>query len=842
MRGRLRSRRRAAPHLYGSAGREGNWAQATELLRESLGLWSGSPLQDVSSERLHTRWVPHLTDLRLFAIESCIDARLNLGEHDMLTGELMELVRQHPLRERFAAQLMLALYRSGRQADALAAYRAARQQLVTEPGAELQTLHERILGGEEPGALFVSAPGQVRHAGTRPVPAQLPADIGDFTGRMGQLDLLDEILSGDGHRAAVTVVAVTGPAGVGKTTLAVHAGHRHRRQFPDGQLFVSLGGACGQQAKSEEVLGRFLRDLGIDWPAVPRDADERAALYRSIMSDRRMLIVLDDACNGAQVRPLIPAGHGNAVLVTSRRRLASLDAARHLDLGVLGVPESRAMFTRVVGGARAGTEPGAVDRVLAVCAGLPLAVRIAAAHLVTQPGRTIGELADRLADTAQRLDVLSAEDRGIRASFQVSYADLAATPPGGSDAVRAFRLLSLWDGPFLSRPAAAALTSHSEHVTGALADALIEANVLESGSPHRYQFHDLMRLYARERAEREETRADRDLAMRQLFSWYLLTADRACRLIEPQRDGPGVPGGGATVLPLAFRSREEAIRWCDSESANLVAAIRQQAQAGHDDHAWRLPAILAPYYNLRKLWADWITTHEIGLASASRASDVLGQPWMFTGLGRAHTDLRQFDEAASSYRQALEMFHQAGDEHGVLWTLIGVAALDGTRGKPEAVITGCREALRMCVELGDEQARAVALGNLACALVETGRHDEAIASFRQALAIRSNRGDLYGQGLIHHNIGETYRMLGRDAEAAGHLSQALEIRREVGDRYGEALTLGQLGELFFAQQPAQARDYLAAKLRILQDLGTSGATGTDSPQAAKFRAMLAAPG
>ncbi|HEX6518535.1 MAG TPA: BTAD domain-containing putative transcriptional regulator [Streptosporangiaceae bacterium] len=819
------------------AAREGNWQRAAQLLRDSLDLWSGNPLQDVPSERLHTRYVPHLAEMRLLAIESSIDARLNLAEHDNLVGELRELVRHHPLRERFAAQLMIAQYRSGRRADALEVYRDTRQQLVTElgiePGAELQALHQQILSGEEAGG---QGPDRVRLARSRPAPAQLPADVGDFTGRTGYVDDLSDRLArcadtDDG--TAVTVVVVSGPAGVGKTTLAIHAGHLHRRRFPDGQLYVNLGGAGGQPVSPEEVLGRFLRDLGLDWSAVPRDADERAVLYRSMTSDSRMLIVLDDARSGAQVRPLIPAGRGNAVLITSRRRLASLDAVHHMPLDVLGTREARAMFTRVVGDARVDAEPDSVNRVLAICAGLPLALRIAAARLASQPDRTIGELADRLADTAHRLDVLHVEDRAVRASFQVSYADLAGIAADGSgrQVMRAFRLLGLWDGPTISLPAAAALTGQPIPVTEALAETLIEANLLESRTPHRYQFHDLMRIYARERAEYEEARSDRELALRRLFNWYLRTADRASGLIEPERYDLVVPAEDPAVVPLDFQSRQQAVSWCDSESANLVAATRQQARHGFDSLVWQLPSVLAPYYNLRKLWADWIATHKVGLASADRDSDLLGMARMLTGLGRAYNDLQRFEEALSSYRQALILYRRVGDESGALRTLINLTCLYGTRGQPEAVITAGQEALKLARDVADMHSEAVVLGNLACAHMQLGHGEEAIQNLQLALAVRQNRNDLYGQAIVHHNLGDVYRTLLRDEESADHLGRALKIRREIGDRYGEALTLAQFGELFRQRQRHdEAREHLTGALRIFEDIA--------APEAAEIKAAL----
>ncbi len=820
------------------AAQEENWEQAIQLLREALDLWSGSPFEDVPSERLQVEYAPHLLETHLEAIELSIDAQLNMGYQRNLVAELRELVRNHPFREGFVGQLMLALHCSGRRADALATYRNARHRLVTElgvePGAKLQALQQQILGGDETGVVVapIRSAAQIRRAGS--APAQLPADIGDFTGRVDYLSELEELLRtchGPQERTAVTVVAFTGAGGVGKTTLAVHAAHRHRGRFPDGQLYINLRGTGDQPVAPGDALGQFLRGLGLDWPAIPVEADERAALYRSMLSGRRVLVVLDDARDAAHVRPLIPAGSRNAVLITSRDRLVSLDAVERLHLGVLDEDEARALFTRIVGDIRVTAEPDATVQVLAVCAGLPLAVRIAAAHLAAQPARTIDALAGQLTDVAQRLDVLQADDRSVRASFQVSYAALTrAARVGGADPMRVFRLLSLWDGPAISLPAAAAMTGLPESVTEVCAETLVRAHLLESLSPRQFQFHDLMQVYALEQAVHEETEADRVLAIRRIFAWYLHTAEGARSLIEPYRRSPFLPAD-IEVTALAFKSRDEAVSWCDSERANLVSATRQQARQGFDNYAWRLPTALAPYYNLRKLWTDWITTHQIGLESATRESDSFGQACILADLGRAYTDRRRFDEAGDSYRWALRLFREVGDGPEVLRILANLASMYGERGQPMAALAASDEALRTSRQLGEQRTEAIILGNMGFACAELGRFGDAVGHLQLALKIRQNQNDLHGQGFIHQNLGEVYRNLRRDEEAAEHYRHALEIRQQLGDRFGEATTLASLGQLSAGQQQyAEARECWTTALRIFQDL--------DAPETVKIQAWL----
>jgi DNA-binding SARP family transcriptional activator len=462
---------------------QGDWRGASGLFGEALALWRGEPLADVPSAVLERSEAPRLAELRMRAVESRVEMDLRLGRHAGLVAELRRLVSAEPLREGLHGQLMLALYRCGRQAEALQVFRAIDRRLRGElgiaPGPELSRLHQRILTADPSLAEGVTpVVGQVAAdavtltadpAAVAPpvVPAQLPADTVDFTGRDEQVAMLCGLLATPPDRArpgAVVISAVAGMGGIGKTALAVHAAHRLRYRFPDGQLYVSLRGATSPLPPSE-VVARFLRDLGDRDAAIPAGEEERAARYRSVLAGRKVLVVLDDARDAAQVRPLLPGSAGCAVIVTSRNMLPDLPGAAPLGLGVLGPDEALALFSAIIGAARAAAEPDATARVLACCAGLPLAIRVAGGRLASRPAWTVAQLAARLADKRDRLAELAVGDLAVRASFAVSYAaltsggapDAVRAGPPGADPARLFRLLGLPDMAELPLPAIAAL-------------------------------------------------------------------------------------------------------------------------------------------------------------------------------------------------------------------------------------------------------------------------------------------------------------------------------------------------------------------------------------------------
>src|SRR5689334_9372675 len=607
------------------------------LLTEALGLWHGRPLADVPPTPLVEAEAERLSELRLGAAELRITAELALGGHDQAVAELRRLLADHPLREGLWLLLMRALDSAGRHAEAIEVYGQARDaisdQLGVDPGAELRQFHAELLARDSaaaPGSISAGAVAEppealgappsaggrgqsaARSASRRPRaqrPAQRPADIADFTGREEQVKRLSDLLSGPGPSSdpgVLRVAVVAGAGGLGKTSLAVHAAHRVSRSFLDGQLYVDLLGATAHPVPPADVLARFLRDLGLGGKDIPVDGDERAARYRTTLARRRMLIVLDNARDAAQVRPLLPGSASSAVLVTTRSRMPDLASTRLVDLNVLDDDEALQLFVKVVGEERAAAEPEATAELLDACAGLPLAIRICAARLVTRSGWTIRAMAGRLTDEHRRLDEMRAGDLAVRASFEVSFTSLLpSTDKRGIDPARAFCLLGLWQGSSISSAAAAALFDVPEYSAQDALEVLVDTHLLESVATDRYRFHDLLRVYAAGRAVDDLLAAERDVALTRLLAWYMRTADAAATAVSPRRFN--IPVGGPDeddVPPLAFASADEALAWYDSERANLVSATRQAAGSGQHDVAWRLPTPLFMIFESRGNWAD----------------------------------------------------------------------------------------------------------------------------------------------------------------------------------------------------------------------------------------------
>ncbi|HEY4851300.1 MAG TPA: BTAD domain-containing putative transcriptional regulator [Streptosporangiaceae bacterium] len=590
-----------------TAHRVGDWALASGELGAALALWRGEPLADLRDGALFAEAAARWSEQRLQALEWRIDSDLRLGRHHDVIAELYELAAAHPLRESFAGLLMVACYQSGRQADALSVYRRTRKGLIdelgTEPGRGMRDLHQRILAGDPallptPAAPSAAPPIAGHPPGVASVPAQLPAGIGDFTGRKDAVRRLAESLtleSGTPVPGAVTIAVVTGPGGIGKTTLAVHVAHSIAADFPDGQLYVNLRGTTTQPLATAAVLARLLRDLGADPDTIPAGDEERAARYRSLLAGRRVLLLLDDACGTTQVTPLLPGSHGCAVLMTSRSQLADLTASARLALDVLTDTEARQLLSRVAGAERAVAEPAAVDAVLRACAGLPLAVRVAAARLAVRRSWTVRTLADRLADERDRLDELSVGDLAVRASFQASYQSLARSDvPADAGLARAFRLLGLAQVPDLSVPAAAALLDQPVRETERVLERLTDSNLVQAITPGQYRMHDLLRIFATERAEAEETGQDRMSAVMRLLTWYARTSDNDRHHLKaglgPLTDDISAP------TALTFIGNRQAMDWYHAESPGFLPAVALAASHGLPELGWRLAATLLSSY------------------------------------------------------------------------------------------------------------------------------------------------------------------------------------------------------------------------------------------------------
>ncbi|MBC3841336.1 hypothetical protein GXW82_16635 [Streptacidiphilus sp. 4-A2] len=660
-------------------------AAAADVLASALSLWRADPLADevhglAVRSRLHG-----LQETRLQALEGRIEAELRLGRHRELVVELRAMADAHPLREALHGQLMLALSRSGRQAEALDAFMTLRSTLVeelgVEPSAPLQELHRLLLTGDvappapapppaaAPAASAPPAAPPVRPGAGAPRPAQLPRSVGDLVGREEQLEALAAELTAV-DRFATPVVAVIGMGGLGKTALVVRAGHRVAPAYPDGALYLDLRGADADFLDVDTALHRLLLGLGADPAAVPGDTETRSALLRSLAAQGRYLFVLDNARDAAQVRPLLPGSAGCAALVTSRNRLAGLEAAHRVELDVLHRADSHLLLSRIAGTDRVAREPEAAAELVDLCAGLPLALRIVGSRLASRPSWTVRELADRLVHRSRLLDdELAVDDLAARACFETSYATLVDDESGIElGAARAFQLLGLWPGPEIALPAAAALFGVPVRQAESELERLVDMNLIQSAEHRRYHMHDLIRVYSAERAALGLRPEERRAALERPSSG-------ACtRRTPPPRSSPlpvPLPAGPADgpVPPPEFGSPQQALEWCDAERSGLVAVVQQASAAGLDRPAWLLGTLLMAYFEQRMLWSEMITTHLAARTSAGRIGDADGAARALMGLASAYRRSGDFGRRcpppgrASAYRELGDERRRGGDGH-----------------------------------------------------------------------------------------------------------------------------------------------------------------------------------
>lgn len=671
-----------------------------------------------------------------------------------------------------------------------------------------------------------------------PVPRQLPVNVAHFTGRDTELAKLDALLTHDdaAQPAAMVISAIVGAAGVGKTALVVHWAHRVHDHFPDGQLFMNLRGYDpGPAVTPEQALEEFLRALHVAAKRIPAGLEARAALYRSLLHGRRMLIVLDNANSAEQVRPLLPSSPTCRAVVTSRSRLSALvasDGASRMIVDLLSQPEATALLRDIIGDARVAAEPGATAELARRCAYLPLALRIAAERAVTHPYTRLADLAGELAVERDRLDLLATPDEedertAVRAVFSWSY---NALPP---EAARAFRLLSLHAGPDISAPAAAVLTNTTSTQGRRLLEILVGMHLIEEIARDRYRFHDLLRVYAGECANAKETDEDRHAALQRVLTWYLHTGNAADRVLNPHRRRiPLDPPEGVSSQPLEFTSYRQALDWCEAERANLVAATRQAAEIDEHVIAWKLPLATWGFFNLRKHWEDWIITHRIGLAAAQHLHDRKGEAWTLGAFGFVYFDLRRHEEALDHYQNALPICQEIGDSWCEAIALTGIGWAYFHLGNHEEALSHSKRALHIGQEIDDPWSQTLALLSIGTVHRKLQRFDEALSCFHQALTVLRPVHDRWGEAMTQQNLGATYRDLQQFEDALKYLHQACTIYREIGDRLGEAHTLRRIGDTLqnLNQMDAAAENWRQG-LTLLEDLG-------DSATAERVRASL----
>lgn len=752
-----------------NAHRDADAARVVASLGEALRLWRGRPLADLPPLTGHPKVVSLLTERRE-AFRRYAKAMIETGAAAEVLPGIVEAAAEQPLDEAAQALLIRARHALGQRGEAFRLYGQMRTRLVNElgidPGPELRAAHAAAL--RDPAAPAEPLPA-------RGIPKQLPAETRGFAGRATELSLLDGLLTGG-------IAAISGTAGVGKTALAVHWAHRARARFPDGQLYANLRGhAPGSPAAPVEILAQFLAALGIPPDRVPPDAETAAALYRTLTADRRILVLLDNAVNPEQVRPLLPAGPGCATVVTGRDRLTGLVAvngARRLTIDVLSPGESVELLEGVLGPGRVRAEPAAAAEFAEVCVRLPLALRIAAANLADRSGSGIGEYVAELREDnlLAALAVPGDEQMAVRAAFDLSYAALPA------DARRLFRLLSLVPGADFGAEAVAALAGVQTPRAIALLDRLAAAHLVEH-VPGRYRFHDLLRRYAAEQAGRCESAADREQALRRLYDWYLAAVDGAARLLYPHL--LRLPVSDA---PAEFAGLREASAWLDAERGNLVAAVRFADGRGPRPMAWRLSDALRGYFWMCLRRVEWLAVAEAGLSAADADGGPCAQAAARLNFADLHFRQGRYQQAVRQYTASLLLARRAGWLEAQAAVLGNLGCVYWQAGRLAGAASRFGRGLALSKRIGQPAAEAVAFGNLGFVHWEMGRLAEAAGYYTEALRRHRRIGFRHGEASNLADLGQIQRTRGRTAEAAELLGRSLALHREAGNRCGEAET------------------------------------------------------
>ncbi|MFJ7206965.1 AfsR/SARP family transcriptional regulator [Streptomyces sp. NPDC098789] len=833
----------------------GDPERAAGLLRGALGLWRGSAL-DGTGPALRGE-AQHLAGLRLTALEARTAADLALGRGAELVGELFSLIAEAPLRERFRAQLMSALHRSGRQADALTVYHEGRRLLAAErgvdPGPDLRRAYDAILRGE-PDARH-PPDGPARRSGpapTRPTvpdepvppPAQLPAAVRGFVGREREVGALVEGLGADDP-----VWLVSGSGGVGKSALALHAAHRSARAYPDGQLYVDLRGTLGPSVPPGEVIGGFLRALGTPDAAVPDGLDARTALLRTALDGKRLLLVLDDALDESQIGPLLPGNPDCGVVITSRNRLAGLAGPRRIELGVLSDATAVELLAGTAGPDRIAAEPDAAAEVVRLCGNLPLAVRIAGARLATRKHWGVATLVERLADERRRLDELRAGDLEVRSCFHLSFRTL------DQRARTAFARLGLIGVPEFAGWVLALLLDVSEREAETVCERLVDARLLEplapdagaaahhppgpahhppaplpsspgTGSaavapPPRYRLHDLLRLYAREQAEATLTEPERAAAVARLLDgWFALVSCAA----DAQPSGAVLPHAARPRFPLALRqatavASADPLGWFRAEETALVAAVERAAALGLDEAACRLAtALSASAFAVGNRFDAWDRVHATALAAARAAGNSGAEAAVLTGLGQLRYEEDRYTDAERYFHQALPLLESAADARGVAAALSGLGSVNRERGRFAAAREQLTRALRTFTALADHAGIGHTARLAASVHLEEGAYPAAHELLAASLVAYRRIGSVRGEALALRTQGLVHRAAGDYRAAADLCAEAGDMFRLLGDRLMVAYADQALVKARIRLAETRgAADVLAAALRVCVD-------------------------
>jgi DNA-binding SARP family transcriptional activator len=784
--------------LVAAAGHEAlhDRAAAAATLRTALALWRGPALAGLTAPSLAAA-AAAWNERRLEAWEQALRIDLTLGRHREIVAELTALVAEHPYRETLAALLMTALNQAGRTAEALRVYDDLRQrladQLGVDPGESIRGMHLQLLRSADADTTAGTVPsGTGRNAVA--VPAQLPANVSAFIGRAAELDRLDRLLpaghdaqsESDARNGSVVIVAITGTAGVGKTALALHWAHRAHTAFPHGQLYADLGGSPGgRRPDTLSVLARFLHALGVAPEHVPQGLDEAAGLYRSLLAGRRVLVLCDNAGHVSQVRPLLPGSEGCLVLVTSRDALTGLvarDGAERVGLDALSPTEAQRLLSHLLGPGRVAAEQAAAAELARLCDHLPLALRIAAAILAGHPRQPIADyVADlRGGDRLSALEVDGDEQAAVRAAFDLSYQRQT------TESRRMFRLLGLAPGPDVTAAEAAALAGLPAGTAGQLLQRLAAAHMIGEPQPGRYAPHDLLRLYAAERAAADDSAADRALALDRLYGYYLGRVDTAAHLLYPEKLRLPIEGYPQAEADPGYTAPASALAWLDAHRPTLVAAVVRAAAHGPRRAGWLLADALRGYFWLRMHTVDWHAVAAGGHRAAEIDGDLAGQAAAELSLADAYMLQMDSTRAIRHYRRALAVHEQRGSLEGRSAVLGNLGNVYWRSGRLQEAADHFAQGLALDRETGWIAGQGVKLGNLASVYRALGQLERCVEHHLQSLAVDHAAGSLSGEAVELSDLGEVYHALGHFDRAADHIDRALRLNREVGDRASEA--------------------------------------------------------
>ena len=822
---------------------QGDLPGARQELGRAVALRRGRPLEGVP---LSDAAGPQLTAIEEQldqAWTAWVEVRLALGDCGRLVGELRTAAEAQPLREGIWEQLIRALHLAGRRGEALDTYRRARgilvEELGIEPGLDLQRLHAAVLSDDpalsswpaaRPGLAGVRLEVSDSGAGPQhrvpaapedwPVPVHLPQDLAGFVGRTTQLRQLDALLTEGPAATTATIGLITGTAGVGKTALAVHWAHRVRDRFPDGQLYLNLHGfdAVGRTSPAAAIR-TLLETLRVPADQIPTTPEAQSGLYRSLLAGRRMLIVLDNAHDADQIRPLLPGVSHSVVLTTSRDELTSLvviEGARPLPLDLLSTQDARELLIRRLGAARVAAEPDTVDDIVASCARLPLALAIVAARAVTHPEFSLETLAGERREPGNGLDAFDGGDQATRVRTVFSWSYRTLTP----GAARMFRLLGLHPGPDVAPPAAASLAGCPPGQVRPLLAELARAHLVTQ-SPHgRYALHDLLRAYATELAGTVDRDTENRVAIHRLLDHYLHTARAAHRLVSPHRGTIAVQPSqpGVTAEPLTDGAHATA--WFAAERAVLVAVIAHAADTGFDAYAWQLTRALTEFLDRRGYWDDLLVSSRRALAAARRQADAAGQACTHRSLAVAYARLGQHDDAYTHFDRALQLFAELGDHAGRGRTHLGMAWLLARRHHHPQALRHAERALDLYRTTGNEAEQADALNAVGWYHAHLGDHDQTLVYCQEALTLHQRHGNRRGAASTWDSLGYAHHHLGHHQEAITCYRHAVDEYREIGDRFNEAETLTHLGDTQHAtgDHHAARRAWQQARI-ILDELG-----------------------